>query len=58
VRETFYQGILVEYGAAAYLFKPDMDKPEDESNDSYYVVLRTDNGESRTLCEALASKMP
>jgi len=48
-RETVHQGVLVEHGAAAYRFKPDMDKPDDERNDSYYVVLRTDNGESRTL---------
>ncbi|WP_233983698.1 LPD7 domain-containing protein [Pectobacterium versatile] len=43
-----HEGVLVACGPAPYRFKPDMNKPEDERNDSFYVKLKMDNGKTRT----------
>lgn len=48
-RYTVTQGILLEHGAAPYKFKPDMDKPEGERDNSYYVKLQMDDGRTHTL---------
>ncbi|CRL46908.1 hypothetical protein SGGMMB4_05878 (plasmid) [Sodalis glossinidius str. 'morsitans'] len=44
-----YQGVLLEHGAASYKFKPDMNKPEDRRDDSYFVTLQTADGKTQTL---------
>lgn len=44
-----HQGVLLEHGAAPYKFKPDMNKPEDRRDDSYFVTLQTADGKTRTL---------
>lgn len=44
-----FEGYLVEHGAAPFKFKPDMNKPKDKRNDSYFVKLRVDDGSVRTL---------
>ncbi|WP_239686294.1 MULTISPECIES: LPD7 domain-containing protein [Serratia] len=48
-RYTVTQGVLLEHGAAPYKFKPDMDKPENERDNSYYVKLQMDDGRTHTL---------
>lgn len=44
-----HDGILLEHGVAPYKFKSDLNKPENEQNDSYFVKLQTDTGKVRTL---------
>lgn len=44
-----YEGYLIEHGAAPYKFRPDMNKPEDKRNDSYFVKLQVADGSIRTL---------
>jgi len=44
-----HEGVLLEYGSAPYKFKPDMNKPADERDDSYFVKLKTEDGKIRTL---------
>lgn len=48
-RDQVHYGVLLEHGAAPYRFKPDMNKPEDERDDNYYVRLKLENGKTRTL---------
>lgn len=48
-RDKVHYGVLLEHGAAPYRFKPNMNKPEDERNDNYYVRLQMENGKTRTL---------
>ena len=44
-----FEGYLVEHGAAPFKFKPDMSKPEEKRNDSYFVKLQLDDGSVKTL---------
>ncbi|HGJ5882545.1 hypothetical protein [Arsenophonus sp.] len=44
-----FEGYLVEHGAAPFKFKPDMSKPEEKRNDSYFVKLQLDDGSIKTL---------
>lgn len=44
-----HQGVLLEHGSAPYNFKPDMTKPEDERNDSYYVRLQGARGTEKVV---------
>lgn len=44
-----HEGVLLEHGSAPYNFKPDMTKPEGERDDSYYVRLRTENGNEKVV---------
>ncbi|QBY46426.1 LPD7 domain-containing protein [Arsenophonus nasoniae] len=44
-----FEGYLVEHGAAPFKFKPDMSKPEEKRNDSYFVKLQLDDGNVKTL---------
>ncbi|EKC4415804.1 relaxase [Salmonella enterica] len=48
-RDKVHEGVLVDSGAAPYKFKPDMNKPEEERNDSFYVKLKMEDGKTRTL---------
>ncbi|EFR9030054.1 relaxase, partial [Salmonella enterica] len=48
-RNKVHEGVLVDSGAAPYKFKPDMNKPEEERNDSFYVKLKMEDGKTRTL---------
>lgn len=48
-RDQVHYGVLLEHGAAPYRFKPNMNKPEDERDDNYYVKLKLENGKTRTL---------
>lgn len=41
--------MLLEHDAAPYKFKPDMNKPEDRRDNSYFVKLQTAGGKTRTL---------
>ncbi|PAV05809.1 hypothetical protein CBG25_06070 [Arsenophonus sp. ENCA] len=44
-----FEGYLVEHGEAPFKFKPDMNKPEEKRNDSYFVKLQLDDGSVKTL---------
>lgn len=44
-----HTGILIEHGAAPYQFKPDMSKPENERDDSYYVKLQLPDGKDKVV---------
>lgn len=48
-RDRVHYGVLLEHGAAPYRFKPNMNKPEEERDDNYYVKLQMENGKTRTL---------
>lgn len=48
-RDQVHYGVLLEHGVAPYRFKPNMNKPEDERDDNYYVKLKLENGKTRTL---------
>ncbi len=48
-RDRVHYGVLLEHGAAPYRFKPNMNKPEDERDDNYYVKLQMEDGKTRTL---------
>ncbi|EPV5998181.1 LPD7 domain-containing protein [Escherichia coli] len=48
-KDKVHEGVLLDHGRAAYKFKPDISKPEDERVDSYFVKLKMDNGKTRTL---------
>ncbi|ELX1534638.1 relaxase [Escherichia coli] len=48
-KDKVHEGVLLDHGRAAYKFKPDISKPEDERDDSYFVKLKMDNGKTRTL---------
>lgn len=48
-KQSVFEGYLVEHGAAPFKFKPDMNKPEEKRNDSYFVKLQLDDGSVKTL---------
>lgn len=48
-KQNIHEGILLAHGAAAYKFKPDLNKPEDKRDDSYFVKLQMVDGKTKTL---------
>ncbi|WP_168395418.1 LPD7 domain-containing protein [Erwinia amylovora] len=48
-RRVTHEGILLEHGSAPYNFVPDMSKPEDERDDSYYVKLQRPDGTEKIV---------
>ena len=49
VKAVAHEGILLEHGPAPYQFRPDMNKPENQRDDSYFVKLQSTDGQIRTL---------
>lgn len=48
-KQNIHEGVLLAHGAAAYKFKPDLNKPEDKRDDSYFVKLQMADGKTKTL---------
>ncbi|MBE5254656.1 LPD7 domain-containing protein [Mixta mediterraneensis] len=48
-RPITHEGVLLEHGSAPYNFKPDMSKPENERDDSYYVKLQGPRGREKLV---------
>ncbi|MCR8998669.1 LPD7 domain-containing protein [Rahnella perminowiae] len=44
-----HEGVLLEHGNAPYNFNPDMTKPENERDDSYYVKLQRPGGSEKVI---------
>ncbi|PIJ49357.1 MULTISPECIES: LPD7 domain-containing protein [Enterobacterales] len=44
-----HEGVLLEHGKAPYNFTPDLSKPEDERDDSYYVKLQGQRGREKLV---------
>lgn len=58
-----HTGILIEHGAAPYKFEPDLSKPENERDDSYFVKLQMPDGKDKvvwgvTLARAVENLLP
>ncbi|HAS8353837.1 TPA: molybdopterin-guanine dinucleotide biosynthesis protein MobB, partial [Vibrio vulnificus] len=48
-KQNIHEGVLLDHGAAPFKFKPDLNKPEDKRDDSYFVKLRMADGKTKTL---------
>lgn len=48
-KSVTHEGVLLEHGNAPYNFNPDMTKPENERDDSYYVKLQRPDGSEKIV---------
>ncbi|WP_208952238.1 LPD7 domain-containing protein [Rahnella sp. ChDrAdgB13] len=48
-KSVTHEGVLLEHGNAPYNFNPDMSKPENERDDSYYVKLQRPDGSEKVI---------
>lgn len=48
-KQNIHEGVLLAHGAVPFKFKPDLNKPEDKRDDSYFVKLQMADGKTKTL---------